>query len=1011
MTAPDLAAALLRTTLATSAAACLTALLLARLRVHAPRTHRLAWALVVLQGWALLPWTITLRQPAPPAETTGATTMSAPAGADFIPIPADAPILITTPPAAPDPWRPADFASPAIFAWLAGALTLALFAAARYARLAAALPRGAAPDNAAWNTEWQRELARARGGRGGASASRLPFPKRIDFRITQSLGPLVAFIPPAYRVLAPHSLWTALTRPQRRAILRHELAHIRRRDLWKSLALRALALPQWFNPLVWLAVRRFDEAAEWSCDADAARGLARQPTTIAAALIRTAELTTATRPITTLGFIPAIPTGHRTPLARRIHRLVTPRFKEESIMRKLLVPALLATLAAAQLIRLERVAAQDPPPSQDGPADSTRLMTLSEWLAMPRRDITAPDGDEEERLGIAVAPPAAAAPAPSTPAEPPTPPSSAPRELAMRTLPRYVIEPPDILLIEGVKLVPKLPYRIQCFDVLQVRFPGEQEHQFTDVDFLVVPGGTVHLGVNEGNVAVAGLTLEEAQDEVRQRLRNRKAKEVTVSLREIGNAQKISGQHLVAMDGRVNLGVYGSVFVAGLTIAETRAAIEKHLAEDFDDPQVSVDVLAYNSKVYYIITKGLGAGDDVVRAPVTGNETVLDAVANLGGVSQAAATKMWIARPAPQGRGSEQILPVAWNDIARGASTETNYQLLPGDRLFIETTTPPVAVAAQPASPSEITSADAQISEAPSRAAPPRPVTTAADPGPDAAVTLELHLPQDRTHKQTLSLTGPTKVGDLLTLAVYPEPIDFAAATISLSRPFGPRELGGIAEFFIGWDRAAQRPKADSDYGVEAGDWITIDLRKPEPGATILPNPVLPAPQSAPPAEAASPTKEQIEFSVTFIEDIDGDFAELAGAEGDLEVAIRDAATLEPALRVLERHNHIKRLVDPKIVAKPGEPAHFNAAVPIPGGDGLFHAQYQVRVLAHRSAGEEGSSAHKMELAAMAHHDKKIFSIDCGFMLRRGQTGIARLRSETGEAGPIYVVVTPSLHD
>ena len=44
---------------------------------------------------------------------------------------------------------------------------------------------------------------------------------------------------------------------------------------------------------------------------------------------------------------------------------------------------------------------------------------------------------------------------------------------------------------------------------------------------------------------------------------------------------------------------------------------------------------------------------------------------------------MWIARPAPNGVGCEQILPVAWGDITKGASTATNYQIMPGDRLFI----------------------------------------------------------------------------------------------------------------------------------------------------------------------------------------------------------------------------------------------------------------------------------------------------------------------------------------
>src|SRR5262249_54471037 len=58
------------------------------------------------------------------------------------------------------------------------------------------------------------------------------------------------------------ALWRQLDSGERLAILRHELAHYRRGDLWKSLVARLLALPHWFNPLAWRAGRRFDEAAE-----------------------------------------------------------------------------------------------------------------------------------------------------------------------------------------------------------------------------------------------------------------------------------------------------------------------------------------------------------------------------------------------------------------------------------------------------------------------------------------------------------------------------------------------------------------------------------------------------------------------------------------------------------------------------------------------------------------------------------------------------------------------------
>ncbi|MCC6491755.1 MAG: polysaccharide biosynthesis/export family protein [Pirellulales bacterium] len=274
-------------------------------------------------------------------------------------------------------------------------------------------------------------------------------------------------------------------------------------------------------------------------------------------------------------------------------------------------------------------------------------------------------------------------PVPVTPNPPPAA-SPVPRELEKVTLPRYVIEPPDILLIEGVKLVPKSPHRIETFDVLLIRVVGAFPEQPIDDTYAVDADGTVNLGPTYGRVNVVGYTIEEAEDQIRDQLAKVLTDvEVSVSLIQSVGAQQITGQHLVAMDGRVNLGTYGSVYVAGMTLEEATAAIETKLAERLEDPEVFVDILAYNSKVFYVITQGGGMGDDVVRLPVTGNETVIDAVANIGGISQVSSTKMWIARPAPNGVGCEQILPVSWNEIAQGASTATNYQLMPGDRLFI----------------------------------------------------------------------------------------------------------------------------------------------------------------------------------------------------------------------------------------------------------------------------------------------------------------------------------------
>lgn len=272
------------------------------------------------------------------------------------------------------------------------------------------------------------------------------------------------------------------------------------------------------------------------------------------------------------------------------------------------------------------------------------------------------------------------------PATPPGPPiqSSVPRELDKVTLPRYVVEPPDILLIEGVKLVPKSPHKFEIFDVILVRVTGAYPDQPIDDAYSIDADGSINLGPTYGRIRVTGLTTEEAEDEVRTELAQiLTSVDVSISLIQSAGAQQVTGQHLVGPDGRVNLGTYGSAMVAGMTLEEVRAAVEKQLSLKLEDPEVFVDVLAYNSKVYYVVTQGGGFGDNVTRLPVTGNETVLDAVASLGGISQVSSTKLWIARPAPNGGGCEQVLPVNWEEITRGASTATNYQLMPGDRLFI----------------------------------------------------------------------------------------------------------------------------------------------------------------------------------------------------------------------------------------------------------------------------------------------------------------------------------------
>jgi polysaccharide export outer membrane protein len=149
--------------------------------------------------------------------------------------------------------------------------------------------------------------------------------------------------------------------------------------------------------------------------------------------------------------------------------------------------------------------------------------------------------------------------------------------------------------------------------------------------------------------------------------------------------QQIQGDHLVRMDGTIGLGLYGGVFVAGMTIEQARRAIESHLSQFLQDPEISLDVYAYNSKWYYVILDRAGLGQTVYRLPITGRDTVLDAVSQVFGTGIVSSNRhFWLARPNGRDPNDMQIFPINWVALTQGGSPGTNYQLLPGDRVFVK---------------------------------------------------------------------------------------------------------------------------------------------------------------------------------------------------------------------------------------------------------------------------------------------------------------------------------------
>lgn len=273
-----------------------------------------------------------------------------------------------------------------------------------------------------------------------------------------------------------------------------------------------------------------------------------------------------------------------------------------------------------------------------------------------------------------------------------------PRELRKATLNNYRVEPPDILLVEVVDNIRAQNEPLRPGEDIQVRAsntlpiedstnPAANEFKLINGLFKIQSDGTIDLGPEYGSVQIAGKSVIGARTAITDHLHNvvgLATPKVSVSLGDVSGKQLIAGEHLVRPDGTISLGIYGNINVAGLTLEEVKQQVEATLAEHIQNPEARIDVVGYNSKVYYVITDGGGTGERVDRLPYTGNETVLDAVAQIQGLSDVSSKRMWVARPAPPNVPGAQIMIVDWRGITEDGVTTTNYQVFPGDRIYIK---------------------------------------------------------------------------------------------------------------------------------------------------------------------------------------------------------------------------------------------------------------------------------------------------------------------------------------
>jgi len=144
------------------------------------------------------------------------------------------------------------------------------------------------------------------------------------------------------RLILPTTLWHQLDDMGRRAVVLHELAHIRRSDhrvAWMESLIGSL---YWWHPLVWWVRSRLHAEAENCCDAWVTTLLPQTRRAYATALLRTRQyLSESQRPMPNVGI--GITTGRARRFARRLTMVMT-----ESVRPRLSISgAVLAVLIAA----------------------------------------------------------------------------------------------------------------------------------------------------------------------------------------------------------------------------------------------------------------------------------------------------------------------------------------------------------------------------------------------------------------------------------------------------------------------------------------------------------------------------------------------------------------------------------------------------------------------------------------------------------------------------------------
>lgn len=431
------------------------------------------------------------------------------------------------------------------------------------------------------------------------------------------------------KLLLPVSFFTDLPSNEIRWAILHELAHLKRRDLWWLAFERAIGLALFFHPALWLACRATRHFRELACDDLAQMQSGLSPRECAQAFLNI---------IAWSGRNPSSQTFNPQPLGlmdrysviqQRImnmtesdKKLISSRLSRKAVI-TIAFLAIVATLPfSPKIVAMPQPpeVQQKPEPKKQSAIDNLSAASKVQSGGKVNDEKKYSDNADYEKLkkqldstlpGVDSVKPSLM---PSIPNDPP------PHEGAMFEYPA-IVNVPDVVLLEVMKSLPGKP------------IGGE---------YIVGTDGMVNL-LHYGKLHVAGLTTEQ------------------IKLKLILHLRKYLSDELL-----------------GLIVESDNGGWE--IVEPVNSMSVAVAIASTRSQFYYLQGEIQSPG----RFQDTGKMTIIDAITEAGGLKcNPDNARIVLIRPAI-GNKNPVRFQVDWNDIFVDGQTKQNLQLFPGDRLLVE---------------------------------------------------------------------------------------------------------------------------------------------------------------------------------------------------------------------------------------------------------------------------------------------------------------------------------------